>query len=147
MACLTDWASNEHPYERNKHVPVGVRVTPEIRTRPGTAIVICIGALFSIVIAAFAGLQLEKLLDSETAAMGILVFWCVLGCGAAIAAIVDAYIKPGGERLGLATTIAATLFAILALAVIAGVVAGAADLGKSDVEALDSAVDRKNGSE
>jgi hypothetical protein len=42
---------------------------------------------------------------------------------------VDAYLKPEGERLNLATTVAATLFAILALAVVSGVVAGAADLG------------------
>jgi hypothetical protein len=97
------------------------------------AIAICVGALFAIVVAAFAGTQLEKLLGSETAATAILVIWCLLGCGAAIAGVVDAFIKPEGERLGLATTIAATLFAILALAVIAGVVAGAADLGKTEV--------------
>lgn len=112
---------------------------PEIRTKPSTAIVLCVGALFSIVIAAFAGAQLENLLDSETLATGILAIWCLLGCGAAIAAIVDAYVKPNGETLGLATTIAATLFAILALAVIAGVVAGAADLGEDEVEALGNA--------
>jgi len=110
---------------------------PEIRTRQPVAIAICVGALFSLVIAAFAGSQLEKLLGSETAATAVLVVWCLLGCGAAIAAVVDAFIKPEGERLGLATTIASTLFAILALAVIAGVVAGAADLGKAD-EALTS---------
>jgi hypothetical protein len=108
-------------------------MTPEIRTRPPMAIAICVGALFSIVVAAFAGTQLEKLLGSETAATAILVIWCLLGCSAAIAGVVDAFIKPEGERLGLATTIAATLFAILALAVIAGVVAGAADLGKTEV--------------
>ena len=89
---------------------------PEIRTKPSTAIVISIGAFAAIVIAAFAGAQLEKLLDSETLATGILAVWCLLGCGAAIAAIVDAYVKPDGETLGLATTVAATLFAILALA-------------------------------
>jgi len=105
---------------------------PEIRTRPATAIVISVGAIFSLVVAAFAGSQLENLLGSQSAATAVLAIWCLLGCGAAIAAIVDAYIKPEGERLGLATTIAATLFAILALAVIAGVVAGAADLGKAD---------------
>jgi uncharacterized membrane protein YdjX (TVP38/TMEM64 family) len=116
-------------------------VTPEIRTTPATAIAISIGALLSLVVAAFAGSQLEKLLDSQTAATAILAVWCLLGCGAAIAAIVDAYIKPEGERLGLATTVASTVFAILALAVIAGVVAGAADLGKTDVEALESAVE------
>jgi len=106
-------------------------MTPEIRTKPATAIAICMGALFSLVIAAFAGSQLETLFDSQTAATAVLAVWCVLGCGAAIAAIIDAFVKPEGERLGLATTIAATLFAILALAVIAGVVAGAADLGKA----------------
>jgi len=107
-------------------------VTPEIRTKPTTAIIICVGALFSVVVAAFAGSQLENLLGSQSAATVVLAVWCLLGCGAAIAAVVDAYIKPDGERLGFATTIAATLFAILALAVIAGVVAGAADLGKAD---------------
>ena len=112
---------------------------PEIRTKPSTAIVISIGAFISIVIAAFAGAQLEKLLDSQALATVILALWCVLGCGAAIAAIVDAYVKPNGETLGLATTIAATLFAILALAVIAGVVAGAADLGEDEVEVLENA--------
>ena len=105
---------------------------PEIRTRRPVAIAICVGALFSLVIAAFAGSQLEKLLGSETAATAVLVVWCLLGCGAAIAAVVDAFIKPEGERLGLATTIASTLFAILGLAVIAGVVGGAADLGKAE---------------
>lgn len=112
---------------------------PEIRTKPSTAILIAVGALFAIVVATFAGTQLEQLLDSQALATGILAVWCLLGCSAAIAAIVDAYVKPEGERLGLATTIAATLFAILALAVIAGVVAGAADLGKDEVQALESA--------
>ncbi len=105
---------------------------PEIRTRPATAIALCIGAVFSLGVASLAGSQLEKLLSSQGAATAILAVWCILGCAAAIAAVVDAYAKPEGERLGLATTIAATLFAILALAVIAGVVAGAADLGKAD---------------
>jgi len=115
-------------------------MTPEIRTKPPTAIAISIGALFSIVIASLAGSQLERLLDSQALATVILVIWCVLGCGAAIAAIVDAYIQPEGERLNFATTIAATLFAILALAVIAGVVAGAADLGQSEEQLLEREV-------
>ena len=118
---------------------------PEIRTKRSTAIAICAGALFSIVVATFAGTQLENLLDSGTLATVILVVWCVLGCGAAIAGVVDAYLEPEGERLSLATTIAATLFAILALAVIAGVVAGAADLGKEDVKALESAARTSDG--
>ena len=105
-------------------------MTPEIRTKPATAIVICVGAVFSLVIAAFAGSQLENAAGlTEPPRPRSSRSGACLGCGAAIAAIVDAYIKPEGERLGLATTIAATLFAILALAVIAGVVAGAANLG------------------
>jgi drug/metabolite transporter (DMT)-like permease len=114
-------------------------LTPEIRTTPPVAIAICVGAVFSLGIASLAGSQLEKLLDSQTASTVVLVLWCLLGCAAAIAAVVDAYIKPEGERLSLATTIAATIFAILGLAVIAGVIAGAADLHKAtDVEALES---------
>ena len=122
--------------------------TPEIRTKPAAAIAICIGAVLSLGVASLAGSQLEKLLDSQTASTVILVIWCLLGCAAAIAAVVDAYIKPEGERLGLATTVAATLFAILGLAVIAGVVAGAADLHKaSDVEALESVASGKGSSD
>jgi len=68
-------------------------MTPQIRTRPVTAIVLSVGALLSLVVASLAGSQLEKLLGSQAAA---------------------------------------TVFSVLALAVIAGVVAGAADLGKND---------------
>ena len=107
-------------------------MTPEVRTKPATAIMIAVGALISLVIATFAGAQLEKLLDSHAAATVILILWCVLGCAASIAAIVDAFVKPEGERLSLATTIAATIFAVMALAVVAGVVAGAANLGQDD---------------
>jgi drug/metabolite transporter (DMT)-like permease len=107
-------------------------MAPEIRTRPVTAVMIVLGALLSYGVAVFGSPQLEKLLDSQTAATVILGFWCVLGSAAAIAAVVDAWMKPEGERLGFATTIAATIFAVLTLAVIAGVVAGAANLGKND---------------
>ncbi|MDQ3729033.1 MAG: hypothetical protein M3355_05535 [Actinomycetota bacterium] len=107
-------------------------MTPEIRTRPSTAIVLCVGAVLSLIVASLAGSHLEKLLGSQAAATAVLALWCILGCAAAIAALIDAYIKPEGERLSLASTIAATVFAILALAVIAGVVAGAANLGKDD---------------
>ena len=105
---------------------------PEVRTKPATAIMLSIGAVFSLVIASFAGSHLEKLLGSETLATVILGLWCALGFAAAIAAIIDVSVKPEGERLSLATTIAATVFAVLALAVIAGVVGGAADLGQGD---------------
>ena len=121
--------------------------TPEIRTRPPTAIAICLGAVLSLGIASLAGSQLEKLLDSQTAATVVLVLWCVLGCAAAIAAVVDAYVKPEGERLGLATTIAATDFRDPRPGGVAGVVAGAADLGKAaEIEALESAAGGNNNS-
>ena len=114
---------------------------PEIRTKPATAIALSVAALFSLVVAVFASSQLENLLGSQGLAIAVLAIWCVLGCGAAGAAIVDAYVQPEGERLSLATAIAATLFAVLALAVISGVVAGAADLGADDEieEALEDA--------
>jgi drug/metabolite transporter (DMT)-like permease len=105
---------------------------PEIRTQPPLAIALCIGALFALVIASMAGSKLEDLLGSAAAATMVLVVWCLVGCGAAIAAVVDAYIKPEGERLSYATAIAATVFAVLALAVISGVVAGAANLGSDE---------------
>lgn len=107
-------------------------MTPEIRTKPATAIMLVIGAVLSLIIAVFALPQLEKLFDSQSVATIILALWCALGSGAAFAAIIDAYIKPEGERLSLATTIAATVFAVLALAVIAGTVGGAANLGEDD---------------
>jgi drug/metabolite transporter (DMT)-like permease len=109
-------------------------MTPEIRTKPPVAIALCLGAVFSLVVASLAGSKLEDLLGSSTAAPVVLVLWCLIGCGAAIAAIVDAYIKPEGERLSFATAIAATVFAVMALAVVSGVVAGAANLGSDDVE-------------
>jgi predicted exporter len=105
---------------------------PEVRTKPATAIAMSVAALVSLVIAAFAGSRLEDLLGSAGLSTAVLGVWCVLGFGAAIAAIVDAYVKPEGERLSLAATVAATLFAVLGLAVVSGVVAGAADLGSGD---------------
>ena len=107
-------------------------MTPQIRTRPATAIMISLGAVASLAVASLAGSQLEKLLGSQAAATAVLALWCIVGCAAAIAALVDAYVQPEGERLSLATTIAATVFAVLALAVVAGVVAGAANLGKDE---------------
>jgi len=107
-------------------------MAPEIRTKPSTAIALGVAAVVSLGIASLAGSKLEDLLGSSTAATVILVIWCVLGSAAAIAAIVDAYVKPEGERLSLATTIAATAFAVLGLAVVSGVVAGAANLGEDE---------------
>lgn len=111
-----------------------VAAMPEIRTTRGVAIVLCVAAVLSIAIGTLGGSQLEKLLDSGTLATVVIAIWCVVGAVAAIAAVIDAYIKPEGERLGLAIAVAATIFAILGLAVISGVVAGAANLGGSELE-------------
>ena len=110
----------------------GMRATPELRTQPGTAIALCVSALAALVIAIFAAGQLESLLGSRSGAIAVLAVWCVIGCAAAICAVVDAYLKPEGERLNLATTVTATVFAVLALAIVSGVVAGAANLGADE---------------
>ncbi len=107
---------------------------PQIRTKPSAAIAICVAAVISLGVASLAGSRLEDLLGSSAAATIVLVLWCLLGCGAAIAAVVDAFVKPEGERLSLATTTAATVFAVVGLAVISGVVAGAANLGGDDTQ-------------
>lgn len=104
---------------------------PEIRTTPRLAVLLCLGAVAAVAIAALAGSRLEDGLGSAAAAVGLLGFWCVLGWGAAIAAVVDAFTRPEGERLGLATTIAATLFVLLALVVVSGIVAGMTDLSSA----------------
>ena len=106
---------------------LGYRMTmvPEVRTTRRTAIVLTVLALGSFAVAATIGNQLEDPLNSNTASLAVLIVWCVLGAGAAITAIVDAYIKPEGEVLGLITTIAATVFGLLSLLVVIGVVVGA----------------------
>ena len=100
-------------------------MVPEVRTTRRAAIVLSILALLSLVVAVTIGRQLEDPLNSSTASIIVLAVWCALGAGAAITAIVDAYIKPDGELLGLITTIAATVFGLLALLVTIGVVVGA----------------------
>jgi hypothetical protein len=100
-------------------------MVPEVRTTRRTAIVLTVLALGSFAVAATIGNQLEDPLNSNTASLAVLIVWCVLGAGAAITAIVDAYIKPEGEVLGLITTIAATVFGLLSLLVVIGVVVGA----------------------
>lgn len=107
-------------------------MTPEIRTRQSSAIALCVAAVLAIAISAFAGSKLEDLLGSAGAATALLALWCVLGCVTAIAAVVDAYVRPEGEQLNLVTTIAATVFAILGVALISGVVAGTANLSKDE---------------
>ena len=82
-------------------------------------------ALVSLGVALTIGHQLEDPLSSSTASVVVLAIWCVLGACAAITAIVDAYIRPEGELLGLITTIVATVFALLSLLVTIGIVVGA----------------------
>jgi peptidoglycan/LPS O-acetylase OafA/YrhL len=108
-------------------------VVPEVRTTRRAAIVLSVLALVSIGVALTIGHQLEDPLSSSTASVVILAAWCVLGAGAAIAAIVDAYVRPEGEILSLATTIAATVFGLLSLLVTIGIVVGAT--GVTDEEA------------
>lgn len=100
---------------------------PELRTTPRLAIVLSLAAVASVAVAVLAGSRLEEGLGSGAAATAVLVVWCTTGWSASIAALVDAYVKPEGELLGLAVTIAATVFAVIGLAVVSGVVAGFAD--------------------
>ena len=98
---------------------------PELRTSRRFAISLSVAAVAAVGVAVTLGHQLEDPLRSSTGSVVVLAIWCVVGLGAAITAIVDAYIKPEGERLGLITTIAATIFGLLALAVVIGIVVGA----------------------
>ena len=98
---------------------------PEVRTSRRFAIVMSAMTLVALGITFTVGHQLEDPLKSETGSLVVLAVWCLVGAGAAIAAIVDAYIRPEGELLGLITTIAATVFWLLALVVMIGVVVGA----------------------
>jgi hypothetical protein len=107
-------------------------VIPEVRTTRPTAIVLSVLALVSIAVAVTIGHQLEDPLSSNTASVVVLAVWCVVGGAAAITAVVDAYIKPEGELLGLITTIAATVFALLSLLVTIGIVVGATGVMDED---------------
>jgi uncharacterized membrane protein len=98
---------------------------PEVRTGRGTAIALSVGALFALAVSVGLNRHLEDALGSSTAATALLAAWCVLGVATAIAAVIDAYVRPDGELLGLIVAIAATVFAIASLLVVAGVVTGA----------------------
>ena len=98
---------------------------PEVRTSQRFAIAMSAMAVVALGITFTVGHQLEDPLKSETGSVAVLAVWCLVGAGAAIAAIVDAYIRPEGELLGLITTVAATVFWLLALVVVIGVVVGA----------------------
>ena len=98
---------------------------PVVRTGARTAIALSVGALFAIVVSIGLNRHLEDALGSETAAMVVLGAWCVLGAAVAIAAIVDAYLRPEGETLALVIAVAATVFAVAWLLVVAGIIVGA----------------------
>ena len=99
---------------------------PEVRTTPRFAVALCVAALAALCVAVFGAEQIQKALESESAATIVLALWCVAATAAAIAGVVDAYIRPEGEQLGLATAIAATVFAVLSLVVLVSLVLGAA---------------------
>jgi len=98
---------------------------PELRTSRRFAIVLAVGAMIAIAISVAGVDKLEEALDSATGAAVVLGAWCLIGAVTAITAIVDAFIEPEGERLELATRIGATLFCLLALVVVIGIVVGA----------------------
>lgn len=98
---------------------------PELRTSRRLAISLSVATVAALGVTFTLGHQLEDPLKSETGSVVVLALWCLVGAGAAITAIVDAYIQPEGERLELVTTIAATVFGLLALVVATGVVIGA----------------------
>jgi cytochrome bd-type quinol oxidase subunit 2 len=108
---------------------------PEIRTSRNVAIGLCVAALAALPVAVLFGHQLEDPLGSEAASIAVLAVWCLAGAGAAIAAIVDAYVRPDGELLGLITTIVATVFAVLALVVFVGIVVGATGVVETETPA------------
>ncbi len=98
---------------------------PEVRTTRRFAIAMSILAVLALAFALTFGDQLQDPLTSDTAALVVLVVWCLAGAAAAITAIVDAYIRPEGELLSLVTSIAAAIFGVLALVVLIGIVVGA----------------------
>lgn len=89
-------------------------------------------AVLALALALTFGHQLEDPLTSETAALVVLVVWCVAAAAAAITAIIDAYIQPEGELLSLITSIAAAIFGVLALLVVIGIVVGATGVVDED---------------
>jgi len=108
---------------------------PELRTSPRFAIALAVMAVLALAISLGLGNQLEDAMGSSTAAVVVLGLWCLIGAAVAITAIVDAYIKPEGELLGLVTSIAATVFALLAMLVLTGIVVGATGVTDEDVPA------------
>lgn len=104
--------------------PVDSRI-PEVRTTRAAAIALSVAALVALAVSIGLNRHMEDALNSSGAATAVLAAWCVLAVATAIAAVVDAYLKPDGELLGLIVTIAATVFAIASLLVIAGVIVGA----------------------
>ncbi|MDQ3571297.1 MAG: hypothetical protein M3383_00370 [Actinomycetota bacterium] len=108
------------------------RPIPEIRTSERSAIALCAAAVFAIAVAVLAGSQLDKAFNSQTAAIAVLAAWCLSGGGAAIAAVVDAYVKPEGEDLGYWTTVAAAVFGVLTLLALVGIAIGASGVAETE---------------
>ncbi len=100
-------------------------MSTQLRTSERMAIALAVTALIGVGVAVLAGSQLEKAFNSTPAATVLLVLWCLTGVGAAIAALVDAYVKPDGEELGYWVTVAATTFAVLSLLALVGIALGA----------------------
>jgi hypothetical protein len=108
------------------------RMIPELRTTRRFAITLSVLTVGALALAFAFGHQLEDPLSSSAGATAVLAVWCVVGAGAAIVAIIDAYIRPEGERLSLIATIAATVFGLLALVVVIGIVIGATGVVDED---------------
>ncbi len=95
---------------------------PEVRTSRGGAIVLCVATLFAVVISLTVGGSIEESLGSEGLALVILATWCLSGAIAGIGGIVDAYVRPEGEVLGVVVSVAATVFSVLAVIVVVALV-------------------------
>ena len=113
---------------------IRVSVVPELRTSRRFAIAMSAFAVASLALAVTLGDQLEDPLTSDTAAVVVLAVWCFAGAAAAITAIVDVWVRPEGELLGLVATITATVFWLLALLIVIGIVVGATGVVDSEEE-------------
>jgi peptidoglycan/LPS O-acetylase OafA/YrhL len=106
---------------------------PAIRTSERAAIALCVAAILAMGAAVLAGSQLDKAFNSRAAATAVLAVWCLTGGGAAIAAVVDAYVKPEGEALGYWTTVAAVVFGLLSLVALVGIAIGASGVTETQL--------------
>jgi len=107
--------------------------TPEIRTSERVAIALCVASVLAMAVAVLGGSQLDKAFNSRSLATVVLAAWCLAGAGAAIAAVVDAYVKPDGEDLGYWTTVAAAVFGVLSLLALVGIAIGASGVAETQL--------------